>query len=133
MSNKLVKRKLPYADDFTDLKDAFNYMVKELNGSFVNIPEVSESTEEVFQGIMGELKTVSFVHPGGPTTIVSVTVAHTLQTTPVGVSYCGQVNAIDIYDGNPIVWRVASMTSTNVTIEMRIVSGTKTHKFLVFK
>ena len=129
MSNKLVKRKIPYADDFTDIKDAFNYMVKEINGSFVSIPEA----EGVFQGIIGEIKTVSFVHPGGPTTIVSVTVAHTLQTTPVGVSYCGQVHAIDIFDGNPIVWRVASMTSTNVTIEMRIVSGTKTHKFLVFK
>lgn len=34
MSSKLIKRKLPYADDFTDIKDAYNYLVKEINGTF---------------------------------------------------------------------------------------------------
>lgn len=127
-----MKKKIPYLDQFQTIDDAFNYLVKELNSTTVKGVEMSESGEPISLA-QGELKTLSFVHPGGPTTVVSVTVSHSLGAVPRAILYAGQVHSIDIFDGNPIVWRVSSMTSSNVTIEMRIVSGTKTHNFFILK
>ena len=128
MSTRIMKKKMPYLDQFQTIDDAFNYLVKELNATRI-------SSSETTQSELGshDVKTVSFVHPGGPTAIVSVTVSHSLGVVPSAVLYGGQVHAIDIFDGNPIVWRVSSMSSTNVTIEMRVVSGTKTHNFFILK
>jgi hypothetical protein len=127
-----MKKKIPYLDQFQSIDEAFNYLAKELNATRVSSSEAVQ-TDIGPQLADGEAKSVSFVHPGGPTTIVSVTVSHSLGTIPRAVLYAGQVHAIDIFDGNPIVWRVSSLTTTNVTLEMRIVSGTKTHDFFILK
>lgn len=127
-----MKKKIPYLDQFETIDDAFNYLVKELNSTTVKGVETSGAGESMSLA-QGELKTITFVHPGGPTTIVPVSVSHGLGSVPRAILYAGQVHSIDIFDGNPIVWRVSSMTSSNVTIEMRIVSGTKTHNFFILK
>lgn len=132
MSTRIMKKKIPYLDQFQSIDDAFNYLAKELNAARVSSTEPTQ-TEIGSRLTEGETKRVSFVHPGGPTTIVSVTVSHSLGAIPRAVLYAGQAHAIDVFDGNPIVWRVSSMTSSNVTIEMRIVSGTKTHDFFILK
>jgi len=132
MSTRIMKKKIPFSDQFQSLEDAFNYLVKELNTVVVN-DQVVQEVQSGPQLAEGEAKRIAFVHPGGSTTVVSVTVSHSLGTVPRAVLYAGQVHSIDIFDGNPIVWRVSSMTSSNVTIEMRVVSGTKTYDFFILK
>lgn len=131
MSTRIMKRKIPYLDQFQSIDDAFNYLAKELNATVVSSSETVQNN--AVGQVTGESKTVTFNHPGGPTTVVSVTVSHSLGVVPRAVAFCGQVHAIDIFDGNPIVFRVSSMTSSNVTIEMRIVSGSKTYNFFILK
>lgn len=132
MSTRIMKKKIPYLDQFQTIDDAFNYLVKELNSTTVKDSQGTNSVSAIAL-TNGELKTIAFVHPGGPTSVVSVSVSHGIGSVPRAILYAGQVHSIDIFDGNPIVWRVSSMTSSNVTIEMRIVSGTKTHNFFILK
>ena len=128
-----MKKKIPYLDQFQTIDDAFNYLVKEINSATIKDSEVQQSSSVLTQLAEGELKTYSFTNSGGTTTVISVSVSHSLGSTPRAILYAGQVHAIDIYDGNPIVWRVSSSDSSQVTIEMRTIPGTRIHNFFILK
>lgn len=122
----IIKNKIPFLDSFNSPEEAFNYMAKVINSSFIEESNIDIDSDRFM--VDGELFTVSITSGG----IVGSTVLnHNLGWIPRAALYAG-----GFYNSGGIAYFFgfdwSSATSTQITISTVIQSPGDTVTFKVF-
>jgi len=123
MSNSpLLKVKIPYVDDKTDIKEAFNYMAKTINGTFTQSEAVIAAEAPVDPiSLSGKYFSGSFsgTGPGG---LFNATHTHDFSAIPSGFiivdTTCTQMDS-----GGSLTIIRTSWTTTQISIRISVDTG----------
>ena len=124
-SNKpILATKIPYADNFTDINEAFNYMVKTINSSFQESSSSSVSTTSKNPiSLDGVYVTQSFSAPSG-SLFTTFTIPHSLGVVPSSYIVSDFVitsgpTATNSYSLFRLAW-----TTTDITVRLNLTTST---------
>lgn len=122
----IIKNKIPFLDSFNSPEEAFNYMAKVINSSFIEESNIDIDSDRFM--IEGELFSVSVTGSG---LIGSTVLNHNLGWVPRAALYAG-----GFYNSGGIVYFFgfdwSSATSTQITISTVIGSPGDVVNFKVF-